>query len=122
MSEPSMKEYELPVKEIKIIVNQATQEISAVPSAARVSRNQPITWQLFTAEADRLISSPGSFLLVFPDGQPVDELEIRGASTERVMARVVEDAPYGIFHYAVIASIDGRIYADVTCNSVGVGK
>jgi hypothetical protein len=132
-----------------IVVNTDpdSKEITVVPTLARVAAGDKITWELYTGDLIHNQKNPaaGALLLVFPEGKPMKmRLPTRSGNGNGKVVQVVEMASpppkrsgqptaptcvggtvgdyYGIFHYKVMATIDGVVYADVACSTMEVGK
>jgi hypothetical protein len=127
-----------------IVVNTGTKEITVVPTLARVEKDDVITWELYTGDLiqGQPKQSAGALLLVFPEGKPM-KMRLPGRGKGKLVSAVEIPSPprrdggqgptpatatgtvgdyYGIFHYKVMASIDGVVYADVACSTMEVGK
>ena len=85
-------------------------DITYAPAVANVARGDSITW-----------NAGGPFTLVFRERTPFDEAVLHSEPTgnsHAVRMNVREDAPPGIYYYAVgIATPDG-VFVDAGCPAV----
>lgn len=110
-------------------------QLTVDPTAARVLHGDTVSWTAAVFGADgKAVPGPTSILVVFSDGRPLGEevkiddgrtvpvgrVEIRSKDGATGKKRVI--ALSGLFHYRVIVSTPGQIFADVGCPSITVGK
>jgi hypothetical protein len=100
-------------KVIEIQVNG--EDLTVSPTVAHLSPNQEVVWT-----AGKGIRT---FLLVFEQGRPFDRVELRARCDKKnevcLLRTRVTKKDAGVFHYQVIALVDGdQLVVDTGCPTV----
>lgn len=105
---------------IKIVVSPDLETLSVIPMTARIKAGTPIEWAVWVVGEDG-VPRPrrGTWLLAFRDVKAVGHNQVRSGARGDQAATAGEP---GRYHYKVMVTVGGRIYADVGCPSMEIKR